>query len=185
MRILWTSTKALLVFTVLTGLLYPLLITGVGFLAFRDKATGSLLRRGGVVVGSKLLAQKVEDPAYFWFRPSAGDYATVASGASNLSPASAKFVEAVEARRKAIGNSAPPELLMASGSGLDPEISPEGALYQVERIAQQRKLRGEEKARLRELIETNVENRTFGVLGQRRVNVMILNAALDEVFAKR
>lgn len=185
MRTGLTSAKALLVFTVLTGVLYPALVTVVGRFVFPDEASGSLVRRGDRVLGSHLLAQKVDDPAYFWFRPSASDYATVASGASNLSPASRKFVEAVEARKKALGESAPPDLLMASGSGLDPELSLEGARYQVTRIVTARGLGNEAIEKLRHRIEDEAEGPSFGLLGQRRVNVMRLNLALDEAFPKR
>lgn len=185
MRACWSSVKALLVLTLLTGVVYPLVVTALATLVFPVEAGGSLLRRDGVVVGSRWLAQKVEDPRYFWFRPSAADYATVPSGASNLSPASRRFVEAVRARRASFGPDAPADLLTTSASGLDPHVSLEGALFQVERIALRRGLGPEGEEQLRNLVRENVEERTFGILGQNRVNVSALNLALDEAFPKR
>lgn len=179
------AARALVFFTLTTGVLYPIAVTVVARIAYPDASGGSLVRRGGVVVGSRLIAQKNEDPAYFWFRPSAGDFATVASSASNLSPASSRFVQIVESRKKTMGSDAPAELLMASGSGLDPHLSPEGALHQIDRVARTRGLGPVQKAVIETLIRAKTEERTFGVLGRRRVNVLLLNLALDEAFPKR
>ena len=134
------SIRLTVVFTILTGVFYPLAITGVAQWAFRDKANGSLIERDGKIVGSELLAQQFQGARYFWPRPSAGNYATVPSGASNLGPTSAALQSNVAARAAAIraanklpaDASVPADLLFTSGSGLDPHISPEAARLQVD-----------------------------------------------------
>jgi K+-transporting ATPase ATPase C chain len=170
------SLRILLVLTVLTGFAYPLLVTGIARVAFHDASTGSIATRGNTAVGSKLLAQKTESPKYFWPRPSAGDFATGASGASNKGPTSADLAKAVAKRREKFGEDAPDELLTASGSGLDPHLSPVAARYQAPRIAAERKIPLEE---VNTLIERLSEGPQFGVLGEPRVNVLALNLALD------
>lgn len=177
-----TSLRALALWTLLVGLLYPLAITGVARAVFPAQANGSLSERNGVVVGSTLLAQKVEDAKYFRFRPSAADYGTVASGASNLSPASPAFAEAVAKRRAETPNEATADLLTTSGSGLDPHLTPEGAEAQVARVATARHLPASDQERLRQWIHDRISAPTLGILGQRRVNVMELNLALDAAF---
>lgn len=179
MRTWTTSIRAILFFSMLTGFLFPLCITGVARLAFPELAEGSLLRKNGRIVGSKLLAQKLENPAYFWFRPSAADYSTIASGASNLSPASSKFVEAVAARKQRFGEAAPADLMTASGSGLDPDISLEAAEYQIPRVMKARGLQAPERRELQKLIEDHFEKKSFGILGLDRVHVLELNLDLD------
>jgi K+-transporting ATPase ATPase C chain len=179
---------ALVVFTVLVGLAYPLLLFGVGQVAFRDRADGSLVRRDGAVVGSSLIGQAVDDPGYFWGRPStAGDgYDAGASGASNLGPTSRKLADTVRERVDALlaahpGAAAadiPAELVTASGSGLDPHISPAAAAFQAGRVAAARRL---DPARVRELVREHTEGRDLGFLGEPRVNVLELNLALDTV----
>ena len=134
------SLRILLVLTVLTGVIYPVAMTGVALLLFPKQATGSLVRVGNNIVGSDLLAQKFESARYFWSRPSAAEYATVASGASNKGPTSADLAKAINARREKFGPDAPGDLLTASGSGLDPHISPAAAMFQVPRVAAERKL---------------------------------------------
>ncbi|MEK2645291.1 K(+)-transporting ATPase subunit C [Bdellovibrio sp. BCCA] len=171
------SIKIFIVLSLMTGVLYPVAVTGVGQLFFSYKANGSLLEREGSPVGSELIAQKFVNPKYFWPRPSAGDYATVASGASNASPTSENLKKSV-LQRKAQGLSH--EMLFTSGSGLDPHISPEAAKDQVQRIVQERKLSQEQTVLVEKLIEDYTEGRQGGLLGEKRVNVLKLNLALDK-----
>lgn len=178
-----------LVLTLVTGLAYPALVTLIGRGVFPHEAEGSLVKRGDVIVGSQLLAQKFESPRYFWPRPSAGDFATLPSGASNLGPASQALRDAVEARAKhlrethpgAAADSIPPDLLFASGSGLDPEISPEAAEFQTERVAAARHFTPAQAENLRKLVKTHTQARQGAMLGEPRVNVLALNLALDEL----
>ncbi len=174
----------------LTGLAYPLLVTGVAKLLFPRRAEGSLVTdERGRVVGTELLAQASASPAYFQPRPSAaGDhgYDPMSSGGSNLGPTSKKLrdqaTDRLAALRKANPDAlgAPPvELVTASGSGLDPHLSPSAALWQVPRVA---KARGVSVERVRALVEERVEGRDLGVLGEPRVNVLLLNLALDRRF---
>ena len=132
----------------------------------------------GNLVGSELLGQKFESPRYFWPRPSAGDYATVASGASNKGPTSAELKKAIDERRAIFGTDAPVDLLTASASGLDPHISPEAARSQVARVAAARNISIQ---KLSELIDQTIESPQFGFLGEPRVNVLRLNRALDQL----
>ena len=172
--------------TVLTGIAYPLAVTGVAGLAFPGRAGGSLIRRNGQVVGSALIAQSTEDPKYFWGRLSAtADYPTnpMGSGGSNLSPDNPALAAAAAARIKALraadpGNPAPvPEdLVTASGSGLDPHISPLAASYQADRVA---RARGLTRAEVMAVVARHTEARDLWVLGEPRVNVLELNLDLD------
>jgi potassium-transporting ATPase KdpC subunit len=177
---------ALATFTVLVGLAYPLLLYGIGQAAFRGGADGSLVTADGRVVGSRLIGQSFDAPGYFWGRPSAagdGDDAT-ASGASNLGPTSRRLADTVQQRIKALlaadpGTTAadiPAELVTASGSGLDPDISPAAAEFQVRRVAAARRLDPE---RVRALVRRHTQGRALGFLGEPRVNVLQLNLALD------
>ena len=183
MKHILQSIRALAAFTVLVGVAYPLVITGIAQVAFHDKANGSLVARDGKIVGSALLAQRTVDRRYFWPRPSAGDdgtnYATVASAASNLGPTSTALKEQVAERANKLGGGAmiPADLLFASGSGLDPHISPEAASFQVARVAAARGWRTE---RVTALVQKFTEQPTLGFMGQARVNVLLLNLALDE-----
>jgi K+-transporting ATPase ATPase C chain len=176
----------LIVMTVVVGLAYPLVMTGFAQVAFSDNAEGSLVRRGGTVVGSELIGQSFEGkPGYFQSRPSAaGDgYDPLASSASNLGPENEDLIAAIEDRRQAaarldgtIPDQVAPDALLASGSGLDPHISPEYAAQQVARIARER---GLSPAAVRRLVDEHTDGRMLGFLGEPHVNVLMLNLALD------
>ena len=170
------ALRFLIVLTLLTGVVYPVAVTALSKVLFAKQANGSLITEGGKIVGSEVLAQKFEAPKYFWPRPSGGDYATVASGATNKGPTSADLVKAISERREKLGKNAPADLLTASASGLDPHFSPDAALFQIARIAAERKL--PEQA-IRALVESKTEAPQFGILGEPRVNVLALNRALD------
>ena len=176
----------LLLLTLVTGVAYPLLVTGIAQAVFPSQAQGSLIVKDGKIVGSRLIGQPFDDPKYFWSRPSAtSTFADNAgsSSASNLSPTNPDLVKAVQGRVDALRaadptNKAPVpvDLVTASGSGLDPHISPAAAFYQAPRVAKARKLPPET---VRELVERHIEGRFLGFLGEPRVNVLALNLALD------
>jgi len=173
--------------TLITGLAYPLAITGAGAVLFPRQAKGSLIIRQGRILGSALVAQHTEDPGLFWGRLSAtGDFPTNAdnSGGSNLAPSNPDLRKAAEARIKALrtldpGNPdpVPADLVTASGSGLDPHITPAAADYQVARVA---KARGLPEPMVRDLVRRATRGRTLGLLGEPRVNVLELNLSLQE-----
>src|SRR5215470_11454400 len=177
---------SLAVLTVVTGIVYPVVVTGIAQLIFPSQANGSLIVRDGKAVGSNLIGQPFDDPKYFWGRPSATSpfpYNAAASGASNLSTTNPDLIKTVQGRVDALraadpGNTAavPVDLVTASGSGLDPDISPAAALYQVPRVAKARKL---DPAAVQLLVEQHTEGRWLGLLGEPRVNVLGLNLALD------
>lgn len=184
-----SALKMFLWMTVLTGCLYPFVITEVVAVIMPRKSTGSLIHVGGKTVGSALIAQKFTSNKYFWPRPSAIDYDPLHSGGSNLGPTSAALKKAVDERRDLIlhvhgdiiPETIPSELLYASGSGLDPHISPEAAFFQIDRIVKARGMHsGAGQRMLQELINSMVEERKYGFLGERYVNVLLLNIALDE-----
>lgn len=176
MKNLIVSLRLLGVLTILTGILYPLSLVAVGRL-FPVQAGGSLIVRDGQAVGSALLAQKNESPRYFQPRASAADYATVPGGASNLGPTSATLAVAVAERRVVWGSEAPPELLTTSGSGLDPHLSPEAAVFQALSVAEARKMPLEE---VLALVKKFTDAPQFGFLGEPRVRILELNLALDD-----
>jgi K+-transporting ATPase ATPase C chain len=181
-----SAVLCVLVLTVLTGLAYPLLVTGLANLIFPRRASGSLVVQGGRVVGSALIGQPFDDPGLFWGRPSATapfPYNAALSTGSNLGPTNPALLEAVQGRIQTLraadpGNPdpIPVDLVTASASGLDPDISPAAALYQVRRVA---KARGLSETTVRKLVESHVTKRQFGLLGEPRVNVLALNLALE------
>jgi potassium-transporting ATPase KdpC subunit len=167
-----TAIKIFLFMNVLTGLVYPLLITLAAQFIMPKKANGSLVLRGDQVIGSALIAQNTTNNRYFWPRPSATDYDPIKpSGGSNLGPTSQKLKDDIEKRKQKVGPNAPAELLYASGSGLDPHISLETAYYQIDRIAKARSMNA---ADLKKLVDSHAEG-----FGHKYVNVLLLNEALE------
>jgi len=187
-----TIKTAILLFVLLwisTGLVYPVVVTLMAQLAFPEAAAGSLLRKGdGTVIGSGLIGQSFTDPKYFWSRPSATadfPYNPLASGGSNLGSTNKELLQQVADRVKSLEEAGmpgpkPSDLVMASGSGLDPHIGLETALLQIPRVAQARQV---EEARLRQLVLDHLEGRQLGFLGVPRINVVKLNLALDKLDA--
>jgi K+-transporting ATPase ATPase C chain len=175
-----------LVLTVITGVIYPATVTTVGHVFFSHEASGSVIERDGKAVGSSLLGQRFTGPQYFWSRPSATSpqpYNGAASGGSNQGPTNPALEAAVRDRIAALRAAdpantrlVPADLVTASGSGLDPHISPAAAEYQLARIAHARRM---SEAQVRKLVQDATEGRTFGLLGEPRVNVLKLNLALD------
>ena len=186
LKIVRQSLVTLLLLTAVTGVIYPLAVTGVGQLLFRDAANGSVIERDGKARGSALMGQAFTRPEYFWSRPSATSPFPdnpAASGASNLGPNHPAFIDAVKQRIASLhaadpGNAAPVpvDLVTASGSGLDPDISPAAAQYQVRRVAQ---ARGLGEAQVQALVAQATQERQWGIFGEPRVNVLTLNLLLD------
>jgi len=182
------ALMALLTLTILTGVLYPLAVTGVAQIVFPHQANGSLIVRDGKTLGSSLIGQPFDAPQYFWSRPSATSpfpYNAAASSGSNLGPTNQALIKAVQARIDALKKAdpdntlpTPVDLVTASGSGLDPHISPAAAEYQVRRVARSR---GVDEAMVRRLVADHTERRQWGILGEPRVNVLLLNLALDDL----
>ena len=183
---------ALVLLTVITGVIYPLTVTAIAQAVFPWQANGSLLVRNGQPAGSALIGQPFDEPRYFWGRLSATapfPYNAAASSGSNLGPTNPALLDQVKARVAALkqadpGNAAPipADLVTASGSGLDPDISPAAAEYQVRRVA---RARGLDEAMVRRLVAEATEGSTFGLLGEPRVNVLKLNLALDQLPSSR
>lgn len=178
MKTILQSLRIYAVITLLTGIIYPLAMTGVAQLLFPKQANGSRIAEQNKLVGSDLIAQKFENPKYFWPRPSSADYTTVASGASNKGPTAADLKKSIDERRQKFGADAPVDLLTASGSGLDPHISPEAARSQIARVAAARNMSIQ---KMSALADQTVEQPQFGFLGEPRVNVLRLNRALDQL----
>ena len=176
--------------TILLGLIYPLAVTGVAQLVFRDKANGQIVWRNGEVIGSRIIAQPFTSGKYFHPRPSfagANGYDAANSGGTNYAPTNQKLIDRVKADAASLqaenpGQPIPADLITMSASGLDPEISPAAAEFQVPRVARER---GLAESTVRQLVEQHTEQRDLGLFGEPRVNVLELNLALDEVSAKR
>lgn len=181
MKTLLQSLRLLAFFTILTGLLYPLLTTGLAAVIANDKANGSLIQINGQVIGSRLIGQKFATARYFHSRPSAVDYNPLPSGGTNLGPTSKKLLESVSAAKTEWGSSAPADLIYSSGSGLDPHISPEAARYQIKAVAKARGFDETKSSQLEQLVAQAVRERDLGFLGQETVNVLELNLALDKM----
>ena len=188
MRILRQAVASIVVFTVITGVIYPLIVTGVAQLIFPRQANGSLIVNNGKTVGSSLIGQSFSSPKYFWARLSATSpmsYNAANSSGSNLGPLNPALIENVKARimqLKAVDAASKPlvpvDLVTASASGLDPDISPAAAEYQVARVAKARNL---DETKVRELVVKLTKSRQLGILGEPRVNVLELNLALDNL----
>lgn len=192
MKTMTLAIRTTIVTIVLTGLVYPFVMTGIAQVLFPWRANGSLVTdEKGEVVGSELIAQGFANPAYLQPRPSAAGekgYDAANSSGSNLGPTSKKLQDRIKEDLKRLkeenpdaAGPVPADLVTASGSGLDPHISPQGALWQVPRIA---KARGVSPERVRAVVEANVEGRTFGILGEPRINVLLVNLGLDRQFGR-
>jgi potassium-transporting ATPase KdpC subunit len=187
-RILRQAITCLVVLTVITGIFYPLIVTGIAQLLFQHQANGSLIIDKNKIVGSSLIGQTFGSPKYFWSRPSATSpvsYNAANSSGSNLGPLNPALIENVNARilqlkaEDSAGKSlVPVDLVTASGSGLDPDISPASAEYQISRVARVRNI---DESKVREVVVRLTKNRQFGILGEPRVNVLELNLALDDL----
>ncbi len=183
------ALKFLLIMTVLTGIIYPFVMTGIAQVSFPSKANGSLIIKDGKIVGSELLGQKFDSSIYFWSRPSAVNYNPIPSGASNYGQTSDTLRKLVNARREifakansiADNSMVPKEMIFSSGSGLDPHISPESALMQVDRIVKARNLIENQKKTLLSEIKAISLKPQFYVLGEPRINVLQLNLILDNI----
>ncbi len=190
--IIITSLKILLVMTVLTGIIYPVIITGLAQLLFQQKANGNLIKQQQIVIGSKLIGQKFESDRYFWSRPSAIDYQPLPSGGSNFSPTSRRLKELYEQRKNTfiqknglnIHTVIPAEMLFASASGLDPHISVQSAELQLERIARARRLNTSQIMKLSQMLNKFKEGSSSFLLDKSGVNVLLLNVELDKIFNK-
>jgi potassium-transporting ATPase KdpC subunit len=189
MKTFATSLKIFLFFTILTGVAYPLLVTGIVQALFPGKANGSFLKKEDVIVGSKLIGQSFDSDKYFMSRPSSVSYNPLPSGGSNLALSNPKLKDLVLERKSNFlffnrldtFQEVPAEMLFASASGLDPHISPEAALLQVERVAHFRHFNGDQKDKLKQLVLTLSEERQFLCLGEKRINVLVLNLETDKL----
>jgi potassium-transporting ATPase KdpC subunit len=186
---IFIALKFLLVMTILTGILYPSLMTGIAQLTFKSKANGSLLMKDGKIIGSELIGQKFDSSIYFWSRPSAIDYNPIPSCGSNLGPTSDKLKKQITERRLVFATNntiadtdlIPKEMVFASASGLDPHISPEAAFLQLNRVVKARKLNEAQKQKVQKLIVKLTEKPQFLILGEPRINVLDLNLELNKL----
>ena len=176
-----TALRMLAILSLITGAAYPALMLAVGGALFPAQTSGSLLYRNGVVLGSALVGQRFSGDGYFWPRPSASNYSALPSSASTLGPTSAALLRAVAERKEHAGKGAGGEMLFASGSGLDPDISPQSALAQIPRILKARKMAQDGGQRLEALVEQCTQAYDLGFLGEKRVNVLRLNLTLDDL----
>jgi potassium-transporting ATPase KdpC subunit len=186
MNTLWVSLRMLLALTLLTGVAYPLALTGLAQLFLPGQANGSLIKHEGRLAGSECVGQSFTSERYFWPRPSAVDYNPLPSGGSNLGPTSQALLDMIAERRAHLASEGdsvkvPPDLLLASGSGLDPHISPEGAFYQMDRVLRARGAPASERSELAALVRSYTEGPQWGLFGEPRVNVLRLNLALDSL----
>jgi potassium-transporting ATPase KdpC subunit len=187
-----TAMIMIALFTLITGVVYPLIVTGVAQVVFPGKANGSLLKKDGRVIGSELIGQPFSDPKYFWSRPSATSpfaYNAASSTGSNYGPLNPALLDGAKKRTQDLRSAdssnmqpIPVDLVTASGSGLDPHISVAAASYQLGRVARSRNLA---EAKVRQLVDLNTEGRQFGFLGEPCVNVLKLNLALDNIQSTR
>jgi len=189
MKTFGIAFRIFLVFTILTGVIYPLLVTGIAQVVFPHQANGSLILKDNKIIGSELIGQQFDSAVYFTSRPSAGLYNPLPSGGSNLGPTSSKLKSLVGERMSKFRTFnqldsttvIPSEMLFASASGLDPHISPEAALLQVNRIAKARRFNDSQKQQLIRDIHKQTEKPQFFCLGEERVNVLLLNLKTDEI----
>jgi K+-transporting ATPase ATPase C chain len=185
-NILLTALLYTAVTAVLLGLGYPLLITGIAQVAFHDKANGQLIQRNGQVLGSQVIGQPFTGPNYFHSRPSAAGtgYDASSSSGSNLAPTNKTLIDRVSTsvKTESAGDAVPIDLVTASASGLDPDITPAAALYQVPRVAHARQLSEDQ---VRQLVESHITPRQFGLFGEPRVNVLALNLAIEDLQRSR
>jgi K+-transporting ATPase ATPase C chain len=188
-RNITTAVLYTIITTVIFGLVYPFVVTGLAQLIFRDKANGQLLHRNGQLVGSRIIGQAFTAPQYFHSRPSAAGsgYDAGNSGGSNYAPTNKKLIDRVVGDVAALqpehpGSDIPVDLVTASGSGLDPDITPAAAEFQVSRVAEQRHL---SEDAVRKLVSEHTEGRQLGFLGEPRVNVLLLNLDLDQLAVQR
>jgi len=189
MKRLLTGSLFLLMATLLTGIIYPVVVTVFANLFFREKATGSLVTSNGSKIGSVLIGQKFDSLKYFWSRPSSVEYNPMPSGGSNLGPLNPKLREEITRRSESfiLGNqllrehNIPAEMIFASGSGLDPHISPEAALIQLKRVAKARGFDQVMENNLAEIIQDLTEGRQYFIFGEPRINVFKLNLMTDSL----
>jgi potassium-transporting ATPase KdpC subunit len=189
MKTIIISLKIFLFFTILTGIIYPLTVTGIAQLVFPKKANGSLLSKDKKLIGSELIGQQFDSTIYFSSRPSAISYNPLPSGGSNFGLTNLKLKNQVDERKKKFIEfnqlnstvDVPSEMLFASASGLDPHISPKAALLQIERIVKARNFNSEQKQKLEDIIKELTESPQFKVFGQERINVLKLNLKLDKI----
>jgi potassium-transporting ATPase KdpC subunit len=189
MKIFMTAVKIFLLFTLLTGFAYPLLITGIAQLFFREKANGNIIFRNNQKIGSTLIGQQFDSSLYFFSRPSAVDYNPLPSGGSNYALTNSKLKKLVNDRRKnfisanqldSLSN-IPAEMLFTSASGLDPHITPGAAILQINRIVKARHFTARQRSELIKQLELHTENPQFLCLGEKRINVLLLNLELDKI----